>query len=126
MQESIDPARLLPLTSAFDFKEGLSMAFREFETVALSRRSLLRGSAYLATSGVLATLPMGRMALANDLSEAWPNVAATANAYISSGKVPNVLACFGWRDEEPHSVGGGKIGFGNETIVDLDTSSTKK
>jgi len=97
------------------------MAFREFDAVALSRRSLLRSGAYLATGSALASVPLGRAALAHHVTDAWPNVAAAANGYVSSGKVPNVLVTFGWRDEIPHIVGGGKIAFGNDTAAGLDT-----
>lgn len=121
MQVLIDPARHLPLTGAFDFEKGLFMAFREFETVAVSRRSLLRGGAYLAAGSALSTLPLGRAAFAHHVTDAWPNVAATANGYVASGKVPNVLVTFGWRDEIPHIVGGGRTGFDNQTPVGLDS-----
>jgi CubicO group peptidase (beta-lactamase class C family) len=120
LQVLIDPARHLLLTGALGFEEGLFMAFREFETAAISRRSLLRGGAYLAASGALASVPWGRAALAHDVSDAWPNVAVAANSYVSSGKVPNVLACFGWREDDPHTVGGGTIAFGNDTPAGLD------
>jgi CubicO group peptidase (beta-lactamase class C family) len=121
LQVLIDPARHLPLTGVFDFEKGLFMAFREFETVAVSRRSLLRGGFYLAAGSTLASMPFGRAALAHHYSDAWPNVAATAGSYVADGKVPNVLVTFGWSDDIPHLVGGGKTGFGSDTTVGLDT-----
>ena len=71
------------------------MAFRNFETSTLSRRSLFRGSAYLAAGTALASLPFGRQLLAHDVSESWPNVSALARKYLSERKVANLFLTFG-------------------------------
>ena len=106
------------------------MAFRDFDDVTLSRRSLLRGSAYLAASGALATLPFGRELLAHDVSASWPALASRVESYVSSGKVPNMVACLGWGEEEPHIVSRGKLMFGGQEPAGIDSlyrqySSTK-
>lgn len=95
------------------------MAFRDFDTTDLSRRSLFRGGGYLAGGAALATLPFGRSLLAHDVSQSWPTVAALADKYVSERKVANLFLTFG-SGQEPHAhtVGGGKLGFGRPADVD--------
>lgn len=97
------------------------MAFRNFDSARLSRRSMLRGSAYLAASGALATLPFGRELLAHDVSASWPALASKVQSYVASGKVPNMVACLGWGEEEPHSVSRGKLMFGGKEAAGIDS-----
>ncbi|MEM6477082.1 MAG: serine hydrolase domain-containing protein [Pseudomonadota bacterium] len=86
---------------------------------ALSRRSLFRGGGYLAAGAAMASLPMGRSLLAHDVAEAWPNVAALANKYVSERKVANMFLTFGWRQEDhAHTVGGGKLSLAGGADVD--------
>ncbi len=95
------------------------MAFRTFDETTLSRRSLFRGGAYMAAGAVMASLPFGRQLLAHDVSEAWPNVAAMARKYVDEGKVANLLLTFGrGQEDHAHTVGGGKLGFGDRAAVD--------
>ena len=70
------------------------MAFREFHSAPTSRRALLRGGALLAAGSALSTLPFGRVALAHDVSQAWPNVASMIESYVGSNKVANMLVTF--------------------------------
>ncbi len=98
------------------------MAYRNFAQADISRRSLFRGGTYLAAGAALSTLPFGRELLAHDVSEAWPNVAAMAEKYVSERKVANLLMTFGWgQQEHAHTVGGGTLGFGNPRDVDVDS-----
>src|SRR3546814_13847540 len=100
---------LFPYTTLFrspmmpggmDCERGLClMAFREFET-AVSRRSLLRGGAYLAAGRAFAGLPLGGTAMAHDVGEDWPNLAAAIQQYIANRKVPNMIAAHGWGENE--------------------------
>jgi len=106
------------------------MAFRNFDDATLSRRALLRGGAYLAAGGAFATLPFGRELFAHDVSASWPAVAAKVQSYVSSGKVPNMVACLGWGADDPHIVARGELMFGGVTPAGLDSlyrqySSTK-
>ena len=96
------------------------MAFREFDTPQLSRRSLFRSTGYLAASGALATLPFsGSVLRAHDISESWPNVAAMVRKYLSENKVANLYLKFGMGQEDhAHSIGGGNLAFGSGTKVD--------
>ncbi|MEP5938560.1 MAG: serine hydrolase domain-containing protein [Erythrobacter sp.] len=97
------------------------MAFRSFDPATISRRSLFRGGAYLAAGSALAGMPMGRAVLAHDAGEQWPSVAAMVKEYVGGGKLPNMVASFGWGDSDPQRVGGGKLGFGSSTEAGLDS-----
>jgi CubicO group peptidase (beta-lactamase class C family) len=95
------------------------MAFREFETPALSRRALFRGSALLAGGAAMSSLPFGRALLAHDVSENWPNVAALAKRYVDSRKLANLFLTFGWgQDDHAHTVGGGTLSLAKPAQVD--------
>ncbi len=97
------------------------MAYRNFEP-ALSRRTLLSGAGYAAAGAALTTLPFGRAAMAHDVSEAWPNIAAIAEKYVAERKVANLFCTFGWGQEDhPHTVGGGTLSLADETPVDEDS-----
>lgn len=89
---------------------------------ALSRRALFRAGGYAAAGAALTTLPFGRSLFAHDVSQAWPNVAAMANKFVSEGKVANLLLTFGWgQEDKAHTVGGGKLSFTDQTEVDQNT-----
>ena len=96
------------------------MVAHTLDTLALSRRALIRGSALLAGGAALSTLPFGRAAFAmHDVSEAWPTVAALADKYVSSRKLANLFLTFGWGQEEhAHTVGGGTLSLAKPTPVD--------
>ena len=97
------------------------MALREFDAPQLSRRGLLRGSAYLAAGGVLAGLPFGRALLAHDVSESWPNVARAVDGFVNDGKVANIFVTLGWKGQDPHSVGRGTLSFNSHSEAGLDS-----
>ena len=89
---------------------------------ALSRRSLFRGGAYLASAAALSGLPFGRELLAHDVAEAWPNVAALAKKFVDGKKVPNLFLTFGSKQEDhAHTVGGGTLAFDSDVEVDENT-----
>lgn len=95
------------------------MASHNLDSIALSRRALFRGSALLAGGAALTTLPFGRAAFAHDVSEAWANVAALADRYVSQRKVANLFLTFGWgQQEHAHTVGGGTLSLAKPTPVD--------
>ncbi len=95
------------------------MAYREFEDIAFSRRSLLRGGAWLGAGAALATMPMGRSALAHSTS--WTNVAALVDGYPASGKVANMVAAMGWGQRAPEILGKGTLAIGTATPADQDS-----
>ncbi|TRD12251.1 beta-lactamase family protein [Erythrobacter insulae] len=95
------------------------MAYRNFETTELSRRTLFRGGSLLAAGAAISTLPFGRAAFAHDVSQAWPNVAALADKYVSSRKLANLFLTFGWgQNDHAHTVGGGTLSLSGSTPVD--------
>ena len=97
------------------------MAYTDFTGGGFSRRGILRGGALLAGGGMLTTLPFGRALLAHDVGESWPRVAAEIQSYLDAGKVANMLATFGWNQDDAHSVGGGTLALGGSTQVDMDS-----
>lgn len=99
------------------------MAFREFETPQISRRSLFRTGGYLAAGGALASLPFGNSILrAHDVSESWPQVAAMVEKFLGGGKVSSLLVTLGsGQQDHAHTVGGGTLAFDNQTPIDSDS-----
>ena len=100
------------------------MAFRTFDATIpeISRRALFRGGAYAAGAAALSGLPLGRELLAHNVAEAWPNVAALAEKYVSEQKVANLFLTFGQAQEDhAHTVGGGTLSINGTTQVDENT-----
>jgi len=97
------------------------MGFRDFSAATLSRRSMLRGGAFVAAGSAFASLPFGARLGAHDVSAEWPNIAAAIESYVNSGKLANMVACLGWAQEKPHMVARGALGFGAATPADLDS-----
>ncbi|MEL7197566.1 MAG: serine hydrolase domain-containing protein [Pseudomonadota bacterium] len=102
------------------------MAYRNFADLTaspdLSRRALFRAGGLLTAGAALSSLPFGRELFAHDVSEAWPNVAAMANKYVSEKKLANMFLTFGWNQEDhARTVGGGTLGINSSQQVDENT-----
>ncbi len=98
------------------------MPLQTADSLALSRRSLLRFSALFAGGAALSGLPFGRVAFAHDTSESWPNVAALSDKYVSSRKLANLYLTFGWGQQpHAHTVGGGTLSLAKPAPVDADS-----
>ncbi|WP_284125961.1 serine hydrolase domain-containing protein [Parerythrobacter aestuarii] len=97
------------------------MAYRDFSDAQLSRRSLLRGSAYLSAAGALAQVPFSRALAYDGHAAMWPGVRSTVESYVAEGKVANMLASFGWGMGEPSAIAAGSLTLGGPTKVDLDS-----
>ena len=98
------------------------MAYREFDTAQISRRSLLRGGAWLTASAALAGAPMGRMALARDVQPAaWPSVAAMVDKYVGERKLANMVSALGWGQKDPLYIARGGLALGSPTPADADS-----
>ena len=95
------------------------MAFRDFETPHLSRRSLLRSGALLGAGAALGGWPLGRAAFAQAATQ-WPNVAKLANEYVSARKVANIVAALGFDQAAPEVVAAGTLAFGDGTAADIE------
>lgn len=81
----------------------------------LSRRRLLRGSAWMGAGALLGGMPLAR-ALANTVpvsgpSKSWPAVTALVNRYVEARQVSGMVATLGWRDEAALSIMRGREGF---------------
>ena len=89
------------------------MAYREFDAPAFSRRSLLRGGAFLTAGAALSGLPMGRIARAQGMQGmGWDNVASLVDAYVGPGKVANMVAALGWGAQDPVYIARGNLALG--------------
>ena len=93
------------------------------ETTALSRRSLLRGSAWLGAGAALAGIPglssLAQAAEAAGIEAQWPGVTAMLQKYVSERKVAGMVAAIGWSDKAP-----GFILRGKEAFDDPDTAGS--
>lgn len=98
------------------------MAYREFEDIAFSRRSLLRGGAWLGAGAALAGLPMGAAAFAQDsaTSATWTNVAAMVNKYAGS-PLANMVAVMGWGQQAPEVIAKGMLALGGAAPAGYDS-----
>ena len=97
------------------------MAYREFVNSELSRRSLLRGGAWLTAGAALSGMPMGRMAMAHGGAASWPKVSALVQKYVAEGKVANMSAALGWGQDVPTLIARGTLALGGSTPADLDS-----
>ena len=96
------------------------MAYREFESAAFSRRSLLRGGAMLGAGAALSGGPLASAAFAQS-GGAWTNVRALQDSYVASGKLANMVAALGWGQQEPEYIAQGNLAFGSDRKADRDS-----
>jgi len=94
------------------------MAFRDFATPQMSRRSLLRSGAWLGAGAALGGLP--HVAFAQDTAK-WPNVAKLIEGYVSSRKLANVVAALGWDQNAPDVVASGNLAIGVDAPARIDS-----
>ncbi|WP_369027169.1 serine hydrolase domain-containing protein [Qipengyuania sp. RANM35] len=97
------------------------MAYREFETSEFSRRSLLRGGAYLAAGSALAGVPFGRIAMARDTVSSWPAVSGLVSKYAGERKVANMVATLGWGQRQAQTIAQGTLAIGGEAKAGPDS-----
>ena len=99
------------------------MAYRDFSTDQLSRRSLLRGGAYAGALGAFASLPMGRAAFAQDQQAAaiYSRLSSLVDQYVSSGKVANIVVTLGQGMRDPIAIAQGALSLNGSTPADLDS-----
>ncbi|MCA0904300.1 serine hydrolase domain-containing protein [Qipengyuania aquimaris] len=97
------------------------MAYRNFDDAQLSRRSLLRGGAWLTAGAAISGLSGGSMALAHSKSADWPMVSKLVDKYVSEGKVANMAAALGWGDRDPLLIAQGTLAIGGATPAGMDS-----
>ncbi|WP_120715937.1 serine hydrolase domain-containing protein [Tsuneonella amylolytica] len=95
------------------------MAFREFDTPQLSRRSLLRGGAYLGAGALVGGLPFAGAALAAETS--WPAVTKLVTDYVGSRKLANIVAAMGRGQMPPEVIAAGMQTIGTTAAADIDS-----
>lgn len=96
------------------------MAFRDFSTPQMSRRSLMRSGAMFGAGAALAGLPLGRAAFAADAMK-WPAVAKLIDSYVGARKLANVVATLGWGQVAPDVVAAGNLALGTDSPAGLDS-----
>ncbi|GMM92855.1 serine hydrolase domain-containing protein [Qipengyuania sp. MTN3-11] len=99
------------------------MAYREFDDVSLSRRTLLRGGALFGAGAALSAMPFGGrlLAQASGVREQFPAVAALVDSYVDSRKVANVVAVMGWGQADPGVIAKGNLAIGQDRPAGLDS-----
>lgn len=97
------------------------MAFRDFETPQMSRRSLLRAGAWGGAGVALAGMPLGRMALAQDAAAKWAEVTKLTDSYVGGRKVANMVTALGWGQMEPDVIARGNLAIGVDAPAGLDS-----
>ncbi len=111
----------LPKTARAPGFERNYMAYRDFDTSPLSRRSLLRGGAWMTAGAAMSGLPLGSAAMAQGAAARWPSVSSMVNKYVAEGKVANMAAALGWGDKDPLLIAKGTLVLGGATPVDMDS-----
>ena len=97
------------------------MAFRTLDDVAFSRRSVMRGGAWLTAGSAMATMPFASPAWAKTNTATWHNVRHTVSEYVDSGKVANMVAAMGWGQGELEIIAGGTLQLDGMTKADGDS-----
>jgi CubicO group peptidase (beta-lactamase class C family) len=87
--------------------------------IMLGRRGLLAWGGRLAGAGAVGTFLPG-MAWAQ-AAEKYPTIKAEFDSYVSSGKLPGVLATIGQASGLPDVIAVGTQGLGEKTPVNIDT-----
>ncbi len=99
------------------------MAFRDFDDVSLSRRSLLRSGAWLGAGAAFSSLPFGSSLLAQSQEEraGWDTVAGMIDEYVGERKVANMLAILGRGTVDPAVIASGTLTLGQQDRADADS-----
>ena len=99
------------------------MAYRDFDDVTLSRRSLLRGGAMFGAGAALSGLPLGSALLARTdaARAAWPAVSALVDKHVDARQLANVVAVMGWGERDPMAIAKGNLAIGQTAPAGLDS-----
>ncbi len=91
----------------------------------LSRRNLLRSSAYLGAGAILGAMPfaeaLAKRAQLAQVPFTWPAVSAMIAKYVDAKQVSGMIAQIGWRDETALSIMRGKEGFDDKDLIGPDS-----
>ena len=99
------------------------MASTSFDTIALSRRMLLRQGGLLAGSAALAAGAFPRRLLAQTAGTGahWPHVSALIDSYVDPRKLANMVAVMGWKTQAPLVIAKGTLAIGQDTRAGIDS-----
>ena len=93
----------------------------DLDHLALSRRGLLRGSAWLGAGAALSSIPfaqaLAQTAAAASADANWPSVAAMLDKYVGQRKVSGMIAALGWGNAAPGFIRRGKEGFDDPDAI---------
>lgn len=97
------------------------MAFRSIDNVTVSRRSVMRGGAWLTAGAAATTLPLSTGVFARQGTASWHKVRSTVADYVDSGKVANMVAAMGWGQGELEIINSGTLQLDGLTKADGDS-----
>lgn len=98
------------------------MTLHDPDNLALSRRNLLRGTAWLGAATALSALPLAQAlarsrAAGRTIDTDWPMVTAMLDKYVGERKVSGMIAALGWGARAPGYIHRGKEGFDDPDAV---------
>jgi CubicO group peptidase (beta-lactamase class C family) len=96
------------------------MEMQTLDSAMLGRRGFLTWSGSVAAAGMATTL-VPAQAWARSAAEKYPTIKAQFDSYVSSGKLPGLLATIGNGGASPDVIAVGTIAQGNKTPVDMDS-----
>jgi len=96
------------------------MANWDLGDAAFSRRSLLKGGAFLGAGAALSGMPLGSAGLARPATR-WVNVERLINNYVGTEKLPNMVAALGWGQNPVEIIARGTLGFGQSAPAGIDS-----
>ena len=90
----------------------------DLDHLALSRRGLLRGGAWLGAGAALSSLPFAQALAQTASADAnWPTVAAMLDKYVGQRKVSGMVAALGWGNAAPGFISRGREGFDDPDAI---------
>lgn len=96
------------------------MEMQALDSAMLGRRGFLSWGSRLAAAGA-ATAFVPAQAWARSAAEKYPTIKAQFDSYVSSGKLPGLLASIGNNAASSDVIAVGTIAQGNKTPVDIDS-----
>ncbi|MXP28792.1 serine hydrolase [Porphyrobacter algicida] len=94
-----------------------------FDSIALSRRALIRSGGLLAGSAVLAAgvVPRRVLAQGDHAGMHWPHVSELIDSYVDPRKLANMVAALGWGTQAPQVIAKGNLAIGQDAPAGIDS-----
>lgn len=97
------------------------MTLNDLDHLALSRRGLLRSSAWLGAGAALSSVPfaqaLAQASMAASVDGNWPAVTAMLEKYVATRKIPGMVAALGWGSASPGYIRRGTEGFDDPDAI---------